>query len=205
MELNETPENYFADVEQAAFAPANVVHGIGYSPGQDAPGAALLLPDAHRYRLGVNYEQIPVNAPKVEVNHYNKDGVMRFFRRRQRQLRCLLRPEQVRRPRGQERQEPPLEDFRRRWRSTIAIGNDDFSQPRALFHLFDDDKKARLFANYAAAMGGVPDEIVGRQSGSSIRSSPTTARRARGGQQGEAGDAANAISVYDETPQHAAG
>lgn len=57
-ELNEIPKNYFAEVEQAAFAPANVVNGISYSPDKLLQGRLLSYPDAHRYRLGVNYEQI---------------------------------------------------------------------------------------------------------------------------------------------------
>jgi len=60
MELHAIPANYFADVEQAAFAPAHVVDGIGYSPDKMLQGRLLSYPDAHRYRLGVNYEQLPV-------------------------------------------------------------------------------------------------------------------------------------------------
>ena len=77
MELNEVPENYFADVEQAAFAPAHVVDGIGYSPDKMLQGRLLSYPDAHRYRLGVNYEQIPVNKCPFHVANYERDGHMR--------------------------------------------------------------------------------------------------------------------------------
>lgn len=77
MELNKIPENYFADVEQSAFAPAHVVNGIGLSPDKMLQGRILTYPDAHRYRLGVNYEQIPVNRPITEVNNYERDGYMR--------------------------------------------------------------------------------------------------------------------------------
>ena len=77
MELNEIPENYFADVEQAAFAPANVVDGISYSPDKMLQGRLLSYPDAHRYRLGVNYEQLPVNRCPYAVNNYHRDGSMR--------------------------------------------------------------------------------------------------------------------------------
>jgi catalase len=77
MELNEIPANYFADVEQAAFAPAHVVDGIGLSPDKMLQGRILAYPDAHRYRLGANYEQIPVNRPICPVNHYQRDGMMR--------------------------------------------------------------------------------------------------------------------------------
>jgi catalase len=77
MELNEVPENYFAEVEQAAFAPAHVVDGIGYSPDKMLQGRLLSYPDAHRYRLGVNYEQIPVNKCPFHVANYQRDGHMR--------------------------------------------------------------------------------------------------------------------------------
>lgn len=76
MELNEIPVNYFANVEQAAFAPANIVDGIGLSPDKMLQGRILAYPDAHRYRLGANYEQIPVNRPIVEVHNHQRDGFM---------------------------------------------------------------------------------------------------------------------------------
>lgn len=75
-ELNELPLNYFADVEQAAFAPSHVVDGIGLSPDKMLQGRINAYPDAHRYRLGANYEQIPVNRPIHEVNNYQRDGFM---------------------------------------------------------------------------------------------------------------------------------
>ena len=76
MELNEIPENYFRDVEQAAFDPAHVVDGIGYSPDKLLQGRLLSYPDAQRYRLGVNYEQIPVNRCPYAVDNYQRDGHM---------------------------------------------------------------------------------------------------------------------------------
>ncbi len=76
MELNEIPENYFADVEQSAFAPAHTVDGIGLSPDKMLQGRIFAYPDAHRYRLGANYQQIPVNRPVVPVHHHQRDGFM---------------------------------------------------------------------------------------------------------------------------------
>jgi catalase len=76
MELNEIPENYFRDVEQAAFAPAHVVHGIGYSFDKVLQGRILSYPDAQRYRLGVNYEEIPVNKCPYDTTNYQRDGMM---------------------------------------------------------------------------------------------------------------------------------
>ena len=76
IELNEIPSNYFADVEQSAFAPSNTVDGIGLSPDKMLQGRILAYPDAHRYRLGANYEQIPVNRPVVPVHNHQRDGYM---------------------------------------------------------------------------------------------------------------------------------
>ena len=77
LELNENPKNYFATVEQSAFAPAHVVDGISYSPDKMLQGRLLSYPDAHRHRLGGNYEQIPVNKCPYMVNNYQRDGLMR--------------------------------------------------------------------------------------------------------------------------------
>jgi len=76
MELNQVPKNYFAEIEQSAFAPAHVVDGIGYSPDKMLQGRLLSYPDAHRHRLGGNYEQIPVNRCPYAVNNYQRDGAM---------------------------------------------------------------------------------------------------------------------------------
>lgn len=76
LELNEIPANYFADVEQAAFNPSNLIDGLDVSPDKMLQGRLLSYPDAHRYRLGVNYEQIPVNRPICPVHNYQRDGFM---------------------------------------------------------------------------------------------------------------------------------
>ena len=76
--LNRNPENYFAEIEQAAFEPANFVPGIGASPDKMLQGRLFSYPDTHRYRIGPNYLQLPVNQPKNAVHSYNKDGPMRY-------------------------------------------------------------------------------------------------------------------------------
>ncbi|MEW2356560.1 catalase [Spirillospora sp. NPDC029432] len=76
--LNRNPENYFAEIEQAALEPANFVPGIGPSPDKMLQGRLFSYPDAHRYRIGANYLQLPVNAPKVPVHSYNFDGAMTY-------------------------------------------------------------------------------------------------------------------------------
>ena len=76
--LNRNPENYFAEVEQAAFEPANMVPGIGPSPDKMLLGRLFSYPDTHRYRIGANYLQLPINQPKSPISSYNKDGAMRY-------------------------------------------------------------------------------------------------------------------------------
>lgn len=77
LELNRNPENYFAEVEQAAFNPQNIVEGIGFSPDKMLQGRLFSYGDAQRYRLGVNSEQIPVNKPRCPFHAYHRDGKMR--------------------------------------------------------------------------------------------------------------------------------
>ncbi|MFI9455358.1 catalase [Amycolatopsis sp. NPDC052450] len=76
--LDRNPANYFAEIEQAAFEPSNLVPGIGPSPDKMLQGRLFAYPDAHRYRIGANYTQLPVNAPKSPVNSYSRDGAMRY-------------------------------------------------------------------------------------------------------------------------------
>lgn len=78
MTLNRNPENYFAEVEQATFSPGTFVPGIEASPDKMLQGRLFAYADAHRYRVGVQHNQLPINRPKVEVNNYQRDGQMRF-------------------------------------------------------------------------------------------------------------------------------
>ncbi|WP_432712845.1 catalase [Pedobacter sp.] len=77
LELNELPRNYFAHVEQAAFAPSNLIDGVGFSPDRMLQGRILSYADAQRHRLGVNFQQIPVNTCPFMVNNFHRDGQMR--------------------------------------------------------------------------------------------------------------------------------
>ena len=76
MELNEVPNNYFAHVEQSAFAPSNLIDGISFSPDKMLQGRLFSYSDAHRYRLGVNANQLEVNRCPFAVNNYQRDGFM---------------------------------------------------------------------------------------------------------------------------------
>src|SRR2546430_1694383 len=77
MELNRYPDNFFAEVEQAAFSPANIVPGIGFSPDKMLQGRLFSYGDTQRYRLGVNFNHIPVNAPQFPFQSYHRDGKIR--------------------------------------------------------------------------------------------------------------------------------
>jgi catalase len=164
VELNRNPENYFAEIELAAFSPSNKVPGIGFSPDKMLQARVFSYADAHRYRLGTHYEALPVNAPKCPVHHYHKDGAMRFFRNDTGNPDAYYEPNSFGGPaQDPAAGEPPLRISGDSGRYDHREGNDDFSQPRALFRLFDEGHKRRLFANIAAAMQGVPESIVERQ------------------------------------------
>lgn len=164
VELNRNADNYFAEIEQAAFSPSNLVPGIGFSPDKMLQARIFAYADAHRYRLGTHYEALPVNAPKCPVAHYHKDGAMRFFRNDTGNPDAYYEPNSFGGPAQDPGvAEPPLRISGDADRYDHRAGNDDFGQPRALFELFDEGQRRRLFANIAAAMQGVPAEIVARQ------------------------------------------
>jgi catalase len=162
LELNRNPDNYFAEVEQSAFSPGNVVPGIGHSPDKMLQFRVVSYADAHRYRLGVNYEQLPVNKPRCPVHTYHRDGAMRFDDNGGGSVNYEPNgfggPEQ-----DPSFKEPPLPLDGDADRYDHRDGNDDFTQAGDLFRLMPADEKNRLFAAIAGAMAGVPQDIVERQ------------------------------------------
>jgi len=163
MELNRNPENYFNEIEQVAFSPSNIVPGISWSPDKMLQSRIFAYADAHRYRLGTHYEALPVNTPRCPVRHYHKDGPMRFFANNP-NPDAYYEPNSFGGPVEDPRaKEPPLKISGDADRYDHRAGNDDYAQPRALFNLFDEGQRQRLFGNIAAAMEGVPEAIVRRQ------------------------------------------
>jgi catalase len=163
LELNRNPDNYFAEIEQVAMSPSNIVPGIGFSPDKMLQARIFSYADAHRYRLGTHYEALPVNAPKCPVHHYHKDGAMRFFANNP-NPDAYYEPNSFGGPvANPEAKEPPLRISGDADRYDHREGNDDYGQPRALWSLLTEDERGRLHANIAAAMQGVPDFIVERQ------------------------------------------
>ncbi|HMA16704.1 MAG TPA: catalase [Kiloniellaceae bacterium] len=163
MELNRNPDNYFAEIEQAAFSPSNIVPGIGFSPDKMLQARIFSYADAHRYRLGTHYEALPVNAPKCPVHHYHKDGPMRFFANNP-YPDAYYEPNSFGGPKqNPDYAEPPLKISGDADRYDHRAGNDDYTQPGNLFRLMTPDQQQRLFGNIAASMDGVPEAIVRRQ------------------------------------------
>ncbi len=158
-ELNKNPENYFADVEQAAFNPAHIVPGIGFSPDRMLQGRLFSYGDAQRYRLGVNHSQIPVNTPRCPYHSYHRDGAMRVDGNQGSRLH--YEPNSYGEWQEQpDFSEPPLAlegaaDRFDYWETEP----DYFTQPGNLFRLMSPAQQQVLFDNTARNMNGVPDEI----------------------------------------------
>ena len=164
LEMHTVPENYFQMIENAAYSPSNVVPGIGFSPDKMLQARVFSYADAHRYRLGTHYEALPANAPKkAELNHYHKDGAMRFFTNDFGNPDAYYEPNQHNGPVAQiKNPEPPLRidgDADRYYQEESDI---DYVQPRALYNMFSDEQKERLYKNYAAAMGPCSDCVKER-------------------------------------------
>jgi len=164
MELNRNPKNYFAEVEQAAFTPANVVPGIGHSPDKMLQMRILSYGDAQRYRVGANHQALPVNAPKCPIRNYQRDGAMRFDGNHGGTVN--YEPNSVGGPvEDPSVKEPPLAIGDVADRYDHRDGNDDFTQAGNLFRLMSAEEQERLMDNIAGAMEGVPDDIINRQVG----------------------------------------
>jgi catalase len=163
--LDRNPENYFAEVEQAAFEPANMVPGIGPSPDKMLLGRLFSYPDAHRHRIGTNYQQLPINLPRVDVHGYNKDGAMRY---RHNGAQPVYAPNTYGGPSADSRFEEPG------WRVDVGeIGryayelhaeDDDFGQATALWrHVLSRTDRDHLVSNIASHLQqGVSDAVKAR-------------------------------------------
>jgi catalase len=161
-ELNRNPENFFADVEQAAFAPTNIIPGIGYSPDRLLQGRLFSYGDTQRYRLGVNHFQIPVNAPKCPFHSYHRDGAMRVDGN----YGGTLSYEPNSKGEWQQQpdySEPPLAINGDAQKFDFREDDDDYySQPGNLFRMLSKEEKKRLFDNTARAMGNADKEVKDR-------------------------------------------
>lgn len=163
MELNRNPENYFAEVETAAYSPSNIVSGIGFSPDKMLQARVFAYADAHRYRIGTHYEQLPINQPKCPVHHYHKDGAMNFMGQLTGATDAYYEPNSMNGAvESPEHSEPAFAVFGDVDRYNHRDGNDDYTQPRALHDLMDEGQRGRLYSNTAEAMHGVDDKIINK-------------------------------------------
>ncbi len=173
-ELNRNPDNVFAETEQAAFEPSNMPAGIGASPDKVLQARLLSYPDAHRYRIGTNYSQLPINKAHCPINTYHRDGQTRFDANGGSSVN--YQPNSFNGPvDAYPLKEPPLKicgDADR-----YDQGNDDYSQAGDLYRLMTEDKKMLLIGNIVAALATVPRFIQERQLGHFYKADPDYGHR----------------------------
>ena len=160
LEMNRNPDNYFAEIEQSAFSPANVVPGISFSPCKMLQARVFAYADAHRYRLGANFERLPVNRPhRAEANTYQRDGAMRFDDNGGSSPN--YEPNTLGGPKEDPAfREPPLKISGNADRYEQKRGVDgDYVQPGDLYRLMPADEQKRLIANIVGSLKKVPKEI----------------------------------------------
>lgn len=171
LELNRYPDNYFAEVEQAAFSPANIVPGIGFSPDRMLQGRLFSYGDAQRYRLGVNFNHIPVNAPRCPFQTYHRDGAMRTDGN--------LGGAKTYHPNSEglwnnqpDFAEPPLPIEGPADHFDHYADDDHYEQPGNLFRLMTPAQQKVLFENTARSMGDAAPHIKQRYIDNCTRADP---------------------------------
>lgn len=164
MVLDRNPENYFAEVEQAAFSPGNLVPGMAPSPDKMLQGRIFSYPDAHRHRLGPNYHLLPVNSAKaIKVNNYQRDGLMRCDNNAAGAPNYY--PNSFGGPTPHpEAAQPALEISGKTGRHRYSHPNDDFVQPRELYSkVMKEEDRTHLIGNIVAHLAGAKKRIQLRQ------------------------------------------
>ncbi|WP_440881377.1 catalase [Tenacibaculum sp. C7A-26P2] len=171
MELNQNPENYFADVEQAAFNPANVVPGIGFSPDKMLQARLFSYGDAQRYRLGVNHYQIPVNKPKCPFHNPHRDGAMRVDGNEGSTIH--YEPNSYGQwAESKEHVEPELSLAGNAFHYDHRDDDDYYTQPRNLFNVMSSEQQQILFDNTARQIGGAEKFIQERHIKNCFKADP---------------------------------
>lgn len=164
LELNRNPENYHAEVEQSSFSPSAFVPGIGPSPDKMLQARLMSYADAHRYRVGNNFQQIPVNKPRCPVMHYQRDGAMATAESYGGKPNYWPNTRD-----GAPDVNPAFRDpawdlgqaIADRYDSTVD--HDDYTQPGNLYRLFDDGQRERLAKRIAGVLGQARTEVQMRQ------------------------------------------
>ncbi|KAF9479504.1 catalase [Pholiota conissans] len=168
--LNENPQNYFAEIEQAAFSPSHLIPYIEASADPVLQSRLFSYPDTHRHRLGVNYQQLPVNAPIVPVHNFQRAGSMTFISQGpapnyQSSIQPLTYAGKPKTLDGHVRDEEHVarhESFiGGAWRDLSEITELDFEQPRALWSkVWDEAQREAYVQNVAGHFSGVKDPAV---------------------------------------------
>jgi catalase len=178
MTLNRNPDNYFAEVEQSAFCPGNFVPGIAASPDKMLQARLVSYHDAHLYRLGTNYQLLPVNAPKAtEAHNYQRDGYMRLNDNGKGGPNYW--PNSMGGP-GPDPSvaEPPIELEGVAARHPQELTDDDFFQPGELYRrVMTDTDREHLVGNIVAHLGGAQKRIQLRQTALFYKADPDYGRR----------------------------
>ena len=177
MVLNRNPENYFAEVEQAAFSPGNFVPGIAASPDKMLQGRLFAYYDAHRHR-SPNYHLLPVNRPKeAEMKNYQRDGFMRFDSNGGRAANYY--PNSFNGPEPNIRAaEPMFEVSGIATRQKYAYPNDDFIQPGELYRkVMTEEDRNHLISNIVSHLKNANKEIQIRQTKIFSKADPEYGRR----------------------------
>lgn len=180
--LNRNVENYFAETEQVTFAPSNLVPGICPSPDKMLQARLLAYQDAHRYRVGVNHNQLPVNAPRCPVHHYQRDGAMAGVSGNQGGGVNFYPNDQVDEPRPHvESATPPLPLLEEVWIKPYSQDNDDYyEQAGNLFRILSDDEKVRLAATIATGLCHAESSVQERLLTYFGKADPDYAQRVQG-------------------------
>ncbi|PPC86693.1 MAG: catalase [Methylotenera sp.] len=195
LELNKNVNNYFAETEQAAFAPSNFVPGINASPDKMLQARLLAYQDAHRYRVGANVNQIPINAPKCPVNHYQRDGAFagmgcpvghgsgnasygsqaatvnasNFFPNDRASEGAPVPAPHV--------AVPPMPILEDAWIKPYSQDDEDYaSQAGNLFRIMNDSQKAQLFGNIAGGLSTANPSIQARMLAQFAKADPAYAQ-----------------------------
>lgn len=160
LELNRNPVNYHAEVEQAALAPSNIVPGVGFSPDRMLQGRIFAYADAHRYRVGTNHQQLPVNAPRNLVNTYQRDGAMAYgnYGTGAPNYEPNSYPNAPKQDPGYD--EPPLPLNGAADRYDHRVDKDYYSYAGDLFRLMTPAQQALLVSNIAGSMDGVSGDVI---------------------------------------------
>ncbi|HYN53380.1 MAG TPA: catalase [Methylotenera sp.] len=198
LELNKNVNNYFSETEQVAFAPSNFVPGINASPDKMLQGRLLAYQDAHRYRIGANANQIPVNAARCPVNHYQRDGAFagigcpvghgsgeasytnatstvsasNFYPNNRAEQGAPVPAPHV--------AAPPMPVLGDAWIGYHDQSNEDYySQAGNLFRIMNDHQKAQLFGNIAGGLSTASKSIQDRMLAQFAKADPAYAEGVR--------------------------